>query len=44
MTDLKDIIDKKRSRIDEFYDLLWQLLGIAVGCGLVWLMGKLIII
>ena len=44
MPDHKNTIDKKRHHIDEFCDLLWQLVGIAIGCGLVWLIGKLVII
>ena len=39
---LKEIVDQKKDRIDYLYDRLWELLGIAISCGLVWLICKIL--
>ena len=35
---LKEIVDQDKDRFEQIYDLLWELLGLAIAGGLVWLM------
>ena len=39
---LKDIVGQKKNWTDQIYDLLWESAGIAIACGLVWLITLMI--
>ena len=41
-TSLKKIVGQKKDLTEEIYDLLWEFVGIAIACSVVWLMSLLV--